>query len=396
MKFNSIWLGLCLALSGCGGGGGAYGGASTPAPVTTPSPVTTPPAETVYSADVAKLSALAAFPVGVAVAAGTEAGSIMTSSAAQTVVRKHFSQITAGNIMKMSYLHPAADTFSYGQADELLKFASDNGIKLHGHTLIWHADYQVPGFMKTFTGDKSAWLAMLKTHVQTIATHYAGKLSSWDVVNEALADGGGYRNSLFYQHTGADYIEQAFVNARAADSQVELYYNDYNLESDPAKLATLTAMLDGFAARGVPITGVGFQMHVGIDSPSASTIAAALKQVAERKLKVKITELDIPINNPYSAAYKAGDIKTTYTLALGLLQKKRYCEVVQAYMDAVPPAQRGGVTVWGVDDPSSWLISALFNNAHADWPLLFDAKFGDKPALRGVADAFGGKACTNT
>ena len=389
MKYNSLMLGLCLAIFGCGGGGG-YGG---PPP---PPPVTTPPADTVYSADVAKLSALAAFPVGVAVAAGTETGSIMSSVAQQAVVKKHFSQITAGNIMKMSYLHPAADTFTYGQADALLKFASDNGIKLHGHALIWHADYQVPGFMKTFDGDKNAWLSMLKIHVQTIATHYAGKLSSWDVVNEALADGGGYRNSLFYQHTGADYIEQAFVNAHAADSTAELYYNDYKLESDPAKLATLTAMLDGFAARGVPITGVGFQMHVGIDSPSASTIAAALKQVADRKLKVKISELDIPINKPYSAAYKAGDIKTSYTLALGLMQKKRYCEVVKAYMDAVPPAQRGGVTVWGVDDPSSWLIGFLFNNAHADWPLLFDAKFGDKPALRGVADAFSGKACTDT
>ena len=230
----------------------------------------------------------------------------------------------------------------------------------------------------------------------TIATHFAGKVSSWDVVNEAILDGGGYRNSLFYQKTGADYIEQAFRDARAADPAAELYYNDYNIEQDAAKLKTVTDMLDGFKARNVPITGVGFQMHIMPDWPSIPTISAAFKQVVDRGLKVKITELDIPINNPFSAAYKGGDIKTTYTLGLGLEQKKRYCEVVKAYMDTVPANLRGGITVWGVDDPSSWLIGELFKNAHQDWPLLFDAQYKDKPALRGVADGLTGQACTNT
>lgn len=63
-------------------------------------------------------------------------------------------------------------------------------------------------------------------------------------------------------------------------------------------------------------------------------------------------------------------------------------------MDTVPAAQRGGIVIWGVDDPSSWLIAQLFQNKHADWPLLFDAQYHDKPALRGVADALTGKACT--
>lgn len=298
--------------------------------------------------------------------------------------------------MKMSYLHPAAGTYDYTQADALVAYAAANGIAVHAHTLVWHSDYQVPAFMKTFSGDKAAWLAMLDDHVLHVASHYAGKVASWDVVNEALADGGGYRNSLFYQHMGADYIEHAFRTARAADANALLYYNDYNTEWDTAKLQTLTAMLDDFKARAVPIDGVGFQMHVSMDFPSADTIAKSLKAVVDRGLKVKISELDIPINNPNSAAYKAGDVKTVYTLALGLQQKKRYCEVVKAYMDTVPPNLRGGVVVWGVDDPSSWLIAALFNNKQADWPLLFDAQYHDKPALRGVADALSGQPCTAT
>jgi endo-1,4-beta-xylanase len=133
-----------------------------------------------------------------------------------------------------------------------------------------------------------------------------------------------------------------------------------------------------------------------MDYPSINSIKAAFKQVVDRNLKVKITELDIPINNPYSPSYQNGDVKTVYTMDLGLAQKKRYCEVVKAYMDTVPPHLRGGVSVWGVNDPSSWLIGFLFQNRHQDWPLLFDADYVPKPALRGVADALTGKPCTNT
>jgi endo-1,4-beta-xylanase len=383
---------LALALAGCGGGGTSSGTATPP-----PAGTTTPPAASVYDAGVARLASLAAFPVGVAVGGGNEDRSLPRTPDQQTIVKKHFSQITAGNIMKMSYLHPQAGTYTYAQADELVNYAGANGIAVHGHTLIWHSDYQVPGFMKTFSGDKAAWLAMLDDHVTNVAAHYAGKVASWDVVNEALADGSlGYRNSLFYQKTGADFIEHAFRAARAADPKALLYYNDYNTEWDTIKQQSLTDMLDGFKARGVPIDGVGFQMHITMDFPSVATIAASLKKVVDRGLKVKISELDIPINNANSAAYKAGDIKTVYTLELGLQQKKRYCEVVKAYMDTVPPAQRGGIVVWGVDDPSSWLIAQAFNNRHADWPLLFDGQYHDKPALRGVADAFTGQPCTAT
>lgn len=405
MKPIYAGLGLCVVLAGCGGSGGdsavpqttlAAGAGAPVAAASAPRSGATAPESAEYEPGVRSLAALAPFPVGVAVSYGSESYSLSASPAQQSVVRRHFSQLTAGNIMKMSYLHPEQETFNFTQADSLLQFASQNGMSMHGHALIWHSDYQVPRFMKNFGGERQAFLDLLKTHVQTIAGHYAGKVASWDVVNEAINDGGGYRNSLFLQKGGVEYIEQAFVHARAADATADLYYNDYNIEADRAKLQTMTDMLDGFRARAVPISGVGFQMHVYMDYPSVASISAAFRSVVERNLKVKITELDIPINNPYSAAYRNGDVRTVYTLELALAQKKRYCEVVKAYLDTVPPHLRGGVSVWGVTDPSSWLIQQLFQNRHADWPLLFDADHVPKPALRGVADALTGKACTAT
>jgi endo-1,4-beta-xylanase len=328
------------------------------------------------------LKTLASFPIGVAVNAGFENNSIINSSTSaqqQAVVFPNFNQMTAGNIMKMSYLHPQENTFTFGQADDFVSFANANGIDVHGHTLIWHADYQVPAFMTNYTGDFGA---MLKNHVQAIVAHFQGRVVSWDVVNEALADDGQptveniLRSSIFSQKMGHDFIDQSFINARAVDPQVDLFYNDYNIEAGGQKTANLLSLIDGMRSRGVPITGVGFQMHVTIDWPSITAIESSLKAVADRGLKVKISEMDVSMKSAY----------TSFTADAALRQQQRYHDIVAAYLRAVPAAQRAGITVWGVWDADSWINQP----GSPDWPLLFDGSFQPKPALQGFKDALVG------
>jgi endo-1,4-beta-xylanase len=331
---------------------------------------------------VTSLKSLADFPIGVSVNAGNENNSFLNSSTSeqqQSVVLPHFDQLTAGNIMKMSYLHPSEDTFTFSQADELVSFAQSNGMGIHGHTLIWHSDYQVPDFMKSYDGD---FAAMLKEHIQTIVSHFAGKVASWDVVNEALADDDGvdgFRNSVFYQGMGVNYIDQAFINARAADPDADLFYNDYSIENGGTKTDNMLSLVDGLMARDVPITGVGFQMHVLLDWPDVSVIEQAMVNVADRGLKVKITELDVRVNNPYNSS---ATVYTSLTDEAAARQKERYYQIVAAYLRAVPASLRAGITVWGVWDADSWLNTA----DSPDWPLLFDDNFQAKPALQGFAD----------
>jgi endo-1,4-beta-xylanase len=154
---------------------------------------------------------------------------------------------------------------------------------------------------------------------------------------------------------------------------VDLYYNDYNIEAGGQKTRNMLALVDGMRSRGVPITGVGFQMHVLIDWPSISAIESSLKAVADRGLKVKITELDVSMKNAYSS----------FTSEAAERQKQRYHDIVAAYLRAVPAAQRAGITVWGVWDADSWINEPT----RPDWPLLFDAQFKAKPALQGFKDA---------
>ena len=356
----------------------------------------------VYSANVDNLYSLASFPIGAAVSNNdSPAYNILTNASEQAVVEKHFNQMTAGNIMKMSYLQPSQGNFSFTNADAFVDYAKSKNINIHGHALVWHSDYQVPGFMKNWSGSAADFLTAVETHVSTVVTHYKakGNLVSWDVVNEALNDNNpsNFRtDSAFYTKSGNSsvYIEKAFQAARAADADVTLYYNDYNIDQNNSKTTKLIDMITDFQARDIPIDGVGFQMHVFMDYPSIASISAAMKKVVDKGLKVKITELDVAVNNPYSGGWPGNKI-SSYTEATALAQKKRYCQIVKAYLDTVPANLRGGITVWGTTDASTWLTTATsaYNGEAIAWPLLFDDNYNDKPALRGFADALQGTAC---
>ncbi|WP_235425730.1 endo-1,4-beta-xylanase [Cellvibrio mixtus] len=360
----------------------------------------------VYSANVNSLRELADFTIGVAVSNNdSPTYNILTNASEKALVEKHFEQMTAGNIMKMSYLQNTQGNFTFANADAFVDYAKSKNMTVHGHALVWHAEYQVPAFMKSWSGSAADFITALETHITTVVDHFEakGNLHSWDVVNEALTDGNPstFRavDSTFYIKSGnsAIYIEKAFLAARAAAPEATLYYNDYNIEQNGAKMTKLEEMLTDFKARNIPIDGVGFQMHVCQNYPSASSIAAAMKRVVDKGLKVKITELDVAINQPYCDSYPANKV-STFTQSIALAQKKRYCEIIKAYIDTVPAALRGGISVWGTTDANTWLNDLYrteFNNEKISWPLLFDSNYNDKPALRGFADALQGVACTN-
>jgi endo-1,4-beta-xylanase len=407
---------LVASLSGCGGGGGN----TSPVSIATSSSISSSSASvssssnssssssssSIYSANLDHLYEHASFPIGAAVTnTDGPAYNILTNNQERALVEKHFDQMTAGNIMKMSYLQSTQGNFTFANADAFVDYAKSKNMTVHGHALVWHSDYQVPAFMKVanWTGDANQFIAALENHITKVVDHFEakGNVLSWDVVNEALNDNSpsNFRtDSAFYINSGnsAIYIEKAFQAARAADANATLYYNDYNIDQNNAKTTKLIEMITDFQTRNIPIDGVGFQMHIFLNYPSIANISAAMQKVVSKGLKVKITELDIAINNPYSSGWPGNKI-SNFDQATALAQKQRYCEVVKAYLDTVPEAQRGGITVWGTTDANTWLTTAVsqYNGQAIAWPLLFDANYNDKPALRGFADALQGAACTN-
>lgn len=324
-----------------------------------------------------RLFTLADFPVGVAVPADPWPNSLLQSPERQTIVIRHFNSLTAENIMKMAYLQPERGHFSFADADALVDFAERYGMIMHGHALVWHT--QAPDWMNELSAPAAEFRDVLTTHIRTVAAYYASRMESWDVVNEAFLDEvpTEYRDTIWYRNLGPDYIELAFRTARDADPDADLYYNDYDISGaiGPQKLDRILVMIDDFLERGVPIDGIGFQMHVSIKEPSLDEIRESLSKAVARGIKVRLSELDIAVN--------PDNDQTVFTPALAAAQRQHYEDVVRIYRETVPPAQRGGITLWGITDGDSWIPG--FRN-RPDWPLLFDAEFQPKPALQGMAD----------
>src|SRR5690625_995600 len=244
IKFACLILAATLTLAGCGSSSSSNDDPTpTPPPTTPPGDDEEPGPEPEPSAelDFEHLHELAEFPIGVSV----DGRNGMPPAAEHPVIEQHFNQLTAGNIMKMSYLHNNWNTYTFNNADRLVEYAAENDMTMHGHALVWHSCYQVPNWARNFEGDKEDFLDLVYEHAETVASHYetnyAGTVVSWDVVNEAFQDSGAYREpvqncnsngegSVFGYHAeGPEFIEAAFWGAHAGAPSADLYYNDCRL-----------------------------------------------------------------------------------------------------------------------------------------------------------------------
>lgn len=288
--------------------------------------------------------------------------------------RNEYDRITPENHMKMSFIHPEPGRYDWTGSDIVANFARQNGQKLHGHTLIWHQS--VPDWVLNFDGDSTAWENLFRSHIQTVVAKYRGVVSSWDVVNEAFEDDGTLRNTIWLQKLGPGYIARAFQYARETDPAALLFYNDYGQEYKPAKMRAIVALATEFRRNNIPLDGLGIQMHIELRTDDAG-IATALRESASTGLLVHISELDIALNINNDKNFQPND-------ALFAQQARKYANVVRAYRQNVPPAQRHGITTWNVGDADSWL---LWYKQAPEFPLPFDVNYERKPAYQAILDA---------
>ena len=260
----------------------------------------------------------------------------------------------------------------FDAAATLLDFARENGLKVHGHVLVWHSQTPEDFFHEGYDRSRplvsrEIMLGRLENYIREVLTQteerYPGVIVSWDVVNEAIDDGTNrVRSTSPWTRTiGEDHVQRAFEYARkyAADG-VLLYYNDYNTPV-PAKLAGITKLLEALIAEG-NIDGYGFQMHYSNGEPSMTQISKAVGQIAGLGLKLRVSELDI------------GASRTEAGLTQ---QKARYTEIMKLMLSYAE--QTEAVQVWGLTDGMSWRAG--------QYPLLFDVQRNPKPAFYGVLEA---------
>jgi endo-1,4-beta-xylanase len=305
------------------------------------------------------------------------------------LVREQCRILVAENAMKWGAMRPSAEGFNFDQADAMVAFAEANRMKIRGHNLVWHRDN--PRWLEA-TATKENARELLVAHIETVAGRYAGRMHSWDVVNEAIRveDGraDGLRDSMWLRLVGEEYIELAFKTAREADPQALLTYNDYGIEAETRvgeqKREAVIEMLRRMVARHVPVDAVGVQSHIAAavsagNKSAASQYGAGLMRfigaVRELGLQVFVTEMDVN-----DRALAADEVGRDAAVAAAYRQ---YLELVLG-----DPAVKAVLT-WGITDRYTWLGHEEGRaDGKLERPLPFDAAGKAKAAFFAVREVF--------
>ena len=291
---------------------------------------------------------------------------------------REFNLVEPEDAMKWWVLRPGPQNFDFTQADLVVDFAQMHHMKVRGHTLLW--GWSNPTWLNKDSFAAGQLNALLQDHIAKVVGRYRGRVFAWDVVNEAFDESGGLKSSIWYNRPGIGlarkstaYIEQAFRWAHTADPQALLFYNDNGAETINAKSDAIYAMVKDFKQRGVPIDGIGMQMHLLDLHADVNGIAGNIARFAALGVQVHITEMDVAVPLDATGHASASDFA---------MQADLYRGIASACL-----AQPGctAIQTWGFTDEYSWIgwkTSGTKGNA-----LLFDRYYVPKPAYAALEDA---------
>ena len=324
---------------------------------------------------------------------------VLTTKVYSDLIKQQFNSLTMENEMKPGYIldqntskrdlnrYRESAALNFNSCKTGLDYAKNNGLKMRGHTLVWHAQTPDWFFYENYdTGgalaSKELMLKRMENYIKGVIewteSNYPGVIYAWDVVNEAVADyfGAGpaglrTEGSMWYKTIGDSFVEKAFEFARkytkqyAPDRTIKLFYNDYN-EYFPAKRDGIIKLLKPIKEAG-NIDGVGMQSHINTDRPlegDSGYITAVRKFSSELGLEIHCTEMDVVLGRGATMESQGQYLKSLFS---ALLREKRSGAKITC------------VTFWGLTDDLSWIDSKDC--------LLFLGDLSRKPAFEGIVDA---------
>ena len=310
-----------------------------------------------------------------AVSAGVMLGaavrpSLFSEAAYSETLSREFNMVEAEDAMKWWVVRRNENGFDFHDGDEVARYAQAHGMKVRGHCLVW--DHDNPAWLTNGRFTSVQLSQVMQEHIRKVMEHYAGIVFAWDVVNEALDEEGHFKDSIWYNQPGigfagqnSKYVEQAFRWAHETDPRALLFYNENGGEGLGKKSDAVYAMVKDFKARGVPIDGVGLQMHVSSLDFDTEALAKNISRLTALGLQVHITELDVSL-----PVDPSGQAEATYLRK----QAEVYRRIVRACLQH--PACTA-IQTWGFTDKWSWIGSHSHGSQGA--ALLFDRFYKPKP-----------------
>lgn len=275
----------------------------------------------------------------------------------KTIASEEFNIVSSENSMKWSYTNPEPGEYRWDGADNLIRFAAEHNMLVHGHTLVWYS--ALPQWV--LESEVATRENLMFAYIDQMLTRYPN-VYVWDVVNEAFEEDGSYRNSIWYQAMGESHIEKAFYRARARDTDTKLIYNDYNISWAGPKSDAVYNLVKSLKEKGVPIDGIGFQMHLDSKFDQFQSMRDTFNRFAALGVDIYITELDVSMTTSFDENQQA----RVYAEVLAACLEQPRCKALQ---------------IWGFTDRYTWL---------PDYdPLIFDFNYQPKPAYRALQEQFG-------
>ncbi len=337
----------------------------------------------------------------------------LSEGAYASTLAREFNMLEPEDALKWEVVHPQPQSFDFSQADRIVDFAARHGMKVRGHTLVWHR--QNPKWLTEGKYTSGELAEILEQHIKTVAGHYRGKIFAWDVVNEAFDElhPGQLRSTILRDQPGIalaanaaasvvtndepratsnpvrselaarssqqaySYIERCFRWAHEADPQALLFYNEAEAEVVNPKSDAIYAMVRDFRERGVPIDGVGFQMHIANLHAEVASIAANIQRFAALGVQVHITEMDVALPVDPNGNARAEDLQ---------LQADIYRQIAMACLaHRLSYSGCTAIQTWGFTDKYSWIGSHSKQTQGAALP--FDRNYRAKPAYAALRNA---------
>ncbi|MDF2905139.1 MAG: putative secreted protein [Herbinix sp.] len=322
------------------------------------------------------------------VKAGTCLSDAMIAESKYTdIIKENFNQITLENFTKPDYILNKDKSIESGEltvefnknTTDLLTWAKENGMKVRGHVLVWYSQTPDWIFYEDFDKtkglvDRDTLLARMESYIKQVfeqieALGYTDMFYAYDVVNEAIMEDGSYRDCLWKQIIGDDYIWHAFQFAdQYAPESIKLYYNDYNEQFKTSHVVKLAKSLVDEDGRTL-IDGIGCQGHL-YTKDSISSYITTLKAFSALGLEVQITELDVSLGT-WQNILEATEENL-------MAQGQYYYELINRIMEenAAGNTKVTGITFWGFADQLSWRRDRS--------PLLFDGNLVPKYSYFGA------------
>lgn len=284
------------------------------------------------------------------------------------IIINEFNVITTEYELNFLPVHPIRGKDNFKLADKVVSFARKNKIKVRGHPLVWHHKVALPNWIIKGKFTKEEFIEILGNHIKTVVGRYKGKITDWTVVNEAIDDNNKLRKGIWLKNIGPDYIEMAFHFAHEANPKAKLYYNDYNIDDLNKKSDAVYRLIKKLLRKGVPIHGIGLQMHLLEEIPlNPENVEKNIRRFKKLGLEVSITEMDVRIKKPITHSKIENQAIVYHDMLKAALKTK-----CNAFI------------LWGVSDANSW-IPHWYKNYDA--ALIFDKKYKPKPAYEKLKEA---------